>query len=67
MFDKNLAHAIVGNEDLDCGSAKLSLNLRLTRLGLTRLGSTCGHGFLLLAYDTSTSIRHGAASCSLIL
>jgi hypothetical protein len=38
MFDKNLIHAIIGGEDLDCGSAELSVNLVLTR----------AHGSLLL-------------------
>ena len=38
MFDKHLVDAIVGGEDLDCGSAELSVNLVLTR----------GHGSLLL-------------------
>src|SRR5581483_696708 len=31
MFDKNLIHTIIGGEDLDCGSADLSLNLVLAR------------------------------------
>ena len=31
MFDKNLVDAIIGGKDLDCGSAELSVNLRLTR------------------------------------
>jgi len=43
MFDKNLVHALVGGQDLPCGSAELSVNLGLTNLGLTR-----GHGSLLL-------------------
>ena len=43
IFDKNLVHAIVGCKDLDCGSAKLSVNLGLTIDVLTR-----GHGSLLL-------------------
>ena len=38
MFDKNLVQAIVDCKDLDCGSARLSVNLVLTR----------GHGYLLL-------------------
>jgi hypothetical protein len=38
MFDKNPVHAYIGGEDLDCGSAQLSVNLLLTR----------GHGSLLL-------------------
>ena len=38
MFDKNPVHAFIGGEDLDCGSAQLSVNLLLTR----------GHGSLLL-------------------
>ena len=38
MFDKHLIHALIGGEDLDRGSAELSLNLGLTR----------GHGSLLL-------------------
>jgi hypothetical protein len=38
MFDENLVDAIVGGEDLDCGSAELRVNLVLTR----------GHGSLLL-------------------
>jgi hypothetical protein len=33
-----VVHAIIGDKDLDCGSAELSVNLVLTR----------GHGFLLL-------------------
>jgi hypothetical protein len=32
MFDKNLAHAIIGGKDLDCGSTELSVNLVLTRV-----------------------------------
>jgi len=36
-------------EDLDCGSAELSVNLGLTR----------GHGSLLLAYDTSAEETWG--------
>jgi len=48
MFDQNLVHAIIdkedlGGRDLDCGSAELSVNLGLTKLGWTR-----GHGSLLL-------------------
>src|SRR5438874_2707615 len=43
MFDKNLAHAIIGGKDLDCGSAELSVNLGLTR----------GHGSLLARNNTS--------------
>ena len=43
MFDKNLVHALVGGQDLHCGSAELSVNLGLTNPGLTR-----GHGSLLL-------------------
>jgi len=32
MFDKHLVHALVGGEDLDCGSSELSVNLGL-RIG----------------------------------
>jgi hypothetical protein len=39
MFDKNLVHAIIGGKDLHCGSADLSMNLRLTISVLTP-----GHG-----------------------
>src|ERR1019366_10064975 len=38
MFDKNLVHAIIGDKDLGCGSAELSVNLVLAG----------GHGSLLL-------------------
>ena len=38
LFDKNLVYAIVGGKNPDCGSAKLSVHLLLTR----------GHGYLLL-------------------
>ena len=38
MFDKNLVDALIGDKDLDGGSAELSVNLGLTR----------GHGSLLL-------------------
>jgi hypothetical protein len=38
MLDKNLVHAIIGDKDLDCGSAELRVILVLTR----------GHGSLLL-------------------
>ena len=38
MFDKKLVHVIIGGKDLDCGSAKLGVNL----------GLTGGHGSLLL-------------------
>jgi hypothetical protein len=38
MFDKNLVHPIVGDKDLNRGSAQLSVNLVLT----------CGHGSLPL-------------------
>ncbi len=31
MFDKHLVHAIVGGKDLHCGSARVSVNLLLTR------------------------------------
>jgi len=31
MFDQNPVDAIIGCKDLDCGSAKLSVNLVLTR------------------------------------
>jgi hypothetical protein len=38
MFDKNLVHALIGGEDLDCGLAGLLVNIGLAR----------GHGSLLL-------------------
>jgi hypothetical protein len=38
MFDENLVDAIVGGENLDCGSAELRVNFALTR----------DHGSLLL-------------------
>jgi hypothetical protein len=47
-FDKHLVNAIIGSEDLDCGSAEVSVNL----------GFTGGHGFLLREYDTSGAIGH---------
>jgi len=47
MFDKNLVDAIIGGKDLDRGSAELSVYLGLTKLGLTNLVLTRGHGFLL--------------------
>jgi hypothetical protein len=43
MFDKNLVHALIGGEDLNCGSAQLRVNLLSMNLVLTR-----GHGSLLL-------------------
>ncbi len=43
MFDKNLVHAIIGDKNSDCGSAKLSVNLVLTR----------GHGSYSLPHDNS--------------
>jgi hypothetical protein len=43
MFDKNLVHAIIGDKDLNCGSAELSVNTGLTIGVLTR-----PHGSLLL-------------------
>src|ERR1700694_4969615 len=48
MFDKHLVHAIIGGKALDCGSAKLSVNLGLTIGALAR-----GHGFpCSLTYDS---------------
>jgi|ERR1035438_3536624 hypothetical protein len=38
MFEKILVYAFVGNEEIHCGSAELSINLE----------STSGHGSLLL-------------------
>jgi hypothetical protein len=43
MFDQNLVHALIGGKDLDCGLAKLSVNLGSTSDNLTR-----AHGSLLL-------------------
>jgi hypothetical protein len=48
MLDKNLVHAIIGSKDLDCGSAELSVNRGLVKLGFVKLGWTDGHGSLLL-------------------
>jgi hypothetical protein len=48
MFDKNLVDAIIGGKDLDRGSTELSVCLGLTKLGLTNLVLTRGHGSLLL-------------------
>src|ERR1700675_1136244 len=38
MFEKQLVHALIGGKDLDCGTAKLRLNVV----------SRCGHGSALL-------------------
>jgi hypothetical protein len=48
MFDKNLVHALIGRKDLDCGSAELSVNLRLAIDALTS-----GHGSLSSTYNTA--------------
>src|SRR5437870_12046585 len=37
MFDKNLVHAIIGGNDLDCGSVELQLILESTRGHVSRL------------------------------
>jgi len=53
ILDEKLVYAIIGGEDLDCGSAELSVNLGWTKLGLARLGLTKlflarGHGSVFL-------------------
>jgi hypothetical protein len=45
MFDKNLVDALIGGKDLERGSAELSVDLGLTKLGLTDIRLTHGHGF----------------------
>jgi hypothetical protein len=55
MFDKDLVHALVGGKHADCGSAQLSVNLRLM----------CGHGSYSLTDDTSRplAIDKGKVDC----
>ena len=45
MFDKNLVDALIGGKNLERGSAELSVDLWLTKLGLTDIRLTHGHGF----------------------
>ena len=53
LLDEKLVYAIIGGKYLDRGPAELSMNFRLTNLGLARLGLTklvfaLGHGSVLL-------------------
>jgi hypothetical protein len=65
MFDKHLVHALIGGKDLDCGSAKLSVNPRWTSYVWTIYGWTRGHGSLLRPLDNEGApclavfARHG--------
>jgi hypothetical protein len=63
MFDKDLIHALIGGKDLDRGSAELSVNSGLVKLGFAQLGLTCGHGSCSSSHDTSSPILPASLRC----